>query len=183
MHFFFVDLETTGLDAQKDNILELGIIVTDLRLDKLSGRSWYCDPPSNYKEKMDPVVVEMHTKNGLIQAIDEGRGIDLRTVAGLALEFCHVFESNLGEFPLCGSSIHFDRAFLKHHLSSFESSFFRRNIDVSTIKELVKRWHPSRLPAKSQSGHRALADLEFTIEELRHYKSEFFAEALGAKAA
>lgn len=185
--FFFVDLETTGLSEESCDILELGIVIASPDLEVLSGRSWLVQPNNPlgvYKKRVHEKVIEMHTKNGLFAAIDAGKGMDRHDVAAQAISFCSEFEKDLSKKPLCGSSVHFDRRFLRRWMPVLDEIFSYRNIDVSTLKELFRVWAPNMptLP-KNDSEHRALPDLEATIKELRYYRKFFdFSEEVASEA-
>ncbi len=164
----WVDIETTGLDPDECDILELGLVVTDKALQIVDQKSWLIKPVSLDLLKLNKFVVDTHTRNGLFAEVAElGQ---LRSVA--VHEACLWLAQGDGDkSPMCGSSVHFDRTFLQKHCPSLCNQFHYRNIDISTIKELAKRFNPSLLenmPAP-QAEHRALPDLYDTLAEARHY--------------
>lgn len=172
----WVDIETTGLDLNDDELLEVGLAATTNNLTLLRKMSWvvHC-PRIEQGMPLDDVVREMHTKNGL-----------LLDVVNPAMPTIHYVEAQLVEMmqqlfveppPMCGSSVHFDRAFLKKHMPAFEQKFHYRNIDVSTVKELVNRWHrhPTELRRPKQLKlHRVDPDLTDTMNEAFFYKELLF---------
>jgi oligoribonuclease len=174
----WVDLEMTGLDPDVDRIMEIAVIVTDGSLSELyRGPEVIVSTPEESLSSMAPVVAEMHAGSGLTEA---ARLSDI-TVAeaeerALAFVRRHVPEPRVA--PLAGNSIHVDRMFLRRLMPRLEGWFHYRNVDVSTIKELARRWAPEVVadaPTKV-GGHRALTDIEESIEELRYYRTALFRE-------
>lgn len=177
----WVDLETTGLDPENDAILEIGLIVTDVDLTERARWSKVIRPGnwSELKSRMDAFVVEMHAGSGLYREVDEipERPFAFTNPVRDAEKEAHGWlkdvtsGSDVG--PMCGSSVHFDRAFLKVHMPMLEQLFSHRNIDVSSVMELDRRWVKSPdalLPTPSRSRHRALDDLEDSIALARFYR-------------
>lgn len=172
MKFVWVDIETTGLDSEKEVILELGLTVTNDSLEILRCFSSVVWADSFVVGNAGPEVFQMHRQSGLLDEIPSAPGLEW--VQKQALAFLSGQGLNPGEHPMCGSSVHFDRQFLKVHMPLLEEWFFYRNIDVSTLKELIKVWSPEltlNAPAALKM-HRAGADLEDTINELRFYRKE-----------
>jgi oligoribonuclease len=171
----WVDLEMTGLEPERHMIVEIAIIITDGTLEQLvEGPDLVLAADESVLRRMDRVVVEMHTASGLL---DEIRRSTLGTADAEAhvLDFvrAHVPERSA---PLAGNSIHADRAFLARYMPDLHGWLHYRNVDVSTIKELARRWYPDAYeaaPTKAR-GHRALADIRESIGELRHYRSAIF---------
>ena len=168
----WVDLEMTGLDPVTDEIVEIAAIVTDGELNELdSGVSYVVRPPDlAILERMDPIVVAMHTESGLLSDIPDGITLADAGEAVLAYVRSHVPEPNRA--PLAGSSVYVDRGFLARHLPELDDHLHYRLVDVSTLKELARRWYPRayfNAPAKT-GGHRALADIRESIAELRYYR-------------
>ena len=167
----WVDIETTGLDAKKDAILEVAIVVTDDDLNELASKSIVVMPNVSHSmlmSLMDDYVREMHMRSGLIEVLHRGPGPEQAEQA--LIKF---LAENSEKSPMCGSSVHFDRAFLKEQMPELEKCFAYRNIDVSTLKELVKRWSPSLEFKIDDKPHRALPDIRASIAELRHYRKEW----------
>ncbi len=171
-----MDLEMTGLDHTRDVIVEIATIVTDDELEIVAeGPDLVVHQPDDVLDAMDPFVVEMHTRSGLLEAIRTSN-ITLEAAGAATLEFIkqHVPESRT--VPLCGNSIGTDRRFLAAYLNDIEEYLHYRSIDVSSVKELVKRWYPS-LDAKrpyKPGSHRALDDIRQSVNELKYYREHVF---------
>lgn len=172
----WVDVETTGLDPLSHRILEVGITVTDgdlRRMDNSTMSFVFHRRPSEL-QMMDEVVREMHTKNKLLETVAvQPYGFD-EVMADLSISDVLAGYMDAGTAPLAGSNVAFDRAFLKRYLPRTHAFAHYRNVDVSTVKELVRRWRPEILAsAPEKSGnHRAVPDILESIEELRHYRRE-----------
>ena len=164
------DLETTGLDPATCDILEVGLIITDDYLQWIDSQSWLIKPPDHLHSQLDPVVFDMHTKSGLLEDVAR-LGMPPQFTEQLICSWLD--DRNLSGEPwmLAGNSIHFDRSFIKALMPDVESRLTYRMIDVSTIKELVKRWKPDAayVPLGGKP-HRALADAHQSINELRYYQ-------------
>ena len=171
----FIDLETTGLRPVNDIILEVGVVVTDEELNEIQADSWLVDPSSRSHalQRADSHVVEMHTKSGLLAALQsaEEKTPGLPKPWVVAAEVAQFIRDFAGEelTPMAGSSVHFDRSFIASNMPTLLDSFTHRNIDVSSIKELSKLWGTPYVPSGA-IVHRALPDIRNTIEELRFYK-------------
>lgn len=167
----WVDVETTGLDPVNCTILELGLVITDLDLEVIAERAWMVDPGEKRwsMAKMTPLVKEMHTKNGLLADLREG-GTPPWQVATEAVEFMGDHKG-VGS-PMCGSSVHFDRAMLAANMPPMISAFHYQNIDVSTIKAIAGMWADPDMQwvAPYEKEHRTLSDLRLSIAELDHYR-------------
>ena len=177
----WIDLETTGLDPRAGHILELGVIVTDDLLDEVGRRSWLIQPRrssvvdaplSPNLWEMSDYVAEMHTASGLIEDVMT-MGQPAYEVEAEVVEW--VGDHNAGSIALmAGNSIHFDRSWIKTRMRRLDEAFGYRMVDVSSIKELVARWWPGReYKTDGVKPHRALADLDHSIRELRYYAREF----------
>jgi oligoribonuclease len=172
----WMDLEMTGLDPAKDVIVEIATIVTDDQLEIVAeGPDLVVHQPDDALAVMDPVVVEMHTASGLLPAI-EASTTTLEEAGKVTLEFIahHVPEPRT--VPLCGNSIGTDRRFLAIYLPAIEEHLHYRSVDVSTLKELARRWYPGALDAvpRKATAHRALDDIRESITELRWYREHVF---------
>jgi oligoribonuclease len=171
-----MDLEMTGLDPAKDVIVEIATIVTDDELEIVAeGPDLVVHQPPEALAGMEPVVVDMHTASGLLTAIAAST-ISLTEAGEATLAFIREHVPEARTVPLCGNSIGTDRRFLAVHLPAIEEHLHYRSVDVSTIKELTRRWYPGALDAvpRKATAHRALDDIRESIEELRWYRANVF---------
>ena len=175
----WMDLEMTGLDHTRDVIVEIATLITDDDLEIVAeGPDVVIHQPDEVLATMDPVVVEMHTRSGLLDAI-RASTITVEQAGASTLDFIvqHVPEPRT--VPLCGNSIGTDRRFLAAYLPAIEQYLHYRSIDVSSVKELVKRWYPhigDRRPMKP-GAHRALDDIRESLRELQYYREHVFVPA------
>jgi oligoribonuclease len=169
-----MDLEMTGLDPTKDRIIEIAIVITDSELKELAvGPVLAIQQPKSLLDSMDEWNRTHHSASGLLQRVQESEVTEAEAEATcLAFLEAHV---KAGEAPLCGNTIWQDRRFLSRYMPDFESYLHYRMIDVSSIKELAKRWYP-KIAAKAvkTNQHTALADIQESIEELRFYREHLF---------
>ena len=167
----WIDLEMTGLDPMHDEIVEIACIVTEGDLTELDeGISLVVKPNDAPLAAMDQFVVDMHTSSGLIDEIPQGVSLADANEAVLAYIKSHIPESR--KAPLAGSSVYVDRIFLSRYMPDIDAHLHYRIVDVSSIKELTKRWYPRayyNTPEKT-GNHRALADIRESIAELRYYR-------------
>ena len=172
-NLIWIDLEMTGLDTDRDSILEIATIVTDKSLNILmEGPEFAIGHPLAQLEAMDDWNRNQHRKSGLWQRVLAST-IDIRTAEALTVEFLAQWIP-AGKSPICGNSICQDRRFLARHMPKLEAFFHYRNLDVSTLKELAKRWKPGIMAGFAKHGkHEALADIHESIEELKYYKEKF----------
>jgi len=173
----WLDLETTGIDDRTCTILEIATIVTDKNLDIVAeGPDLVIRQPDSVLQTMDPWCVEQHGGSGLTEASRKSK-IRLSEAEAETLDFVRT-HCLRGKAPLCGSSIGFDRRFIMHHMPRLNGYLNYRNVDVSSIKELARRWS-LRVVEKvdKESAHRALDDIRESIEELRLYRRTVFREA------
>ncbi len=171
-----MDLEMTGLDPTTDVIVEIATLITDddLRL-VAGGPDLVINQPPEILATMPDIVRDMHTKSGLLKAIETSTAT-LTDARDATMEFLHEHIHEARSVPLCGNSIGTDRRFLAAYLPDIEEFLHYRSVDVSTVKELAKRWHPSIVSGapKKAEGHRALDDIRESVAELRYYRDSFF---------
>jgi oligoribonuclease len=167
----WIDLEMTGLDTGSDSILEIATIVTDSQLNILAeGPELAIAHPLATLEAMDEWNRNQHRKSGLWQRVLES-SVDLAAAEAMTLEFLAAWVP-ANASPMCGNSICQDRRFLHRLMPALESHFHYRNLDVSSIKELARRWAPAVLQGvRKQAAHTALSDVRDSIDELRHYRN------------
>ena len=172
----WMDLEMTGLEPDRHVIVEIATIITDDDLQIIAeGPDLIVHATEDELSHMDPVVVRMHTDSGLLERIRASE-LTLADAGAQTLAFLREQVPEARTVPLCGNSIGTDRRFLARHLPEIEDHLHYRSVDVSTIKELAKRWMPELLKgAPSKVGsHRALDDIRESIEELRYYREALF---------
>lgn len=171
----WIDCEMTGLDLHRDALVEVAALVTDSELTVLGdGINVVIKPPQEALEQMDPVVVAMHTASGLLDEL--ATGTTLAEAEAAVLAYIQEWVRDAGKAPLAGNSVGTDRAFLARDMEKLEQHLHYRIIDVSSIKELARRWYPRvyyNSPTKS-GNHRALADIRESIEELKYYRAAIF---------
>jgi len=173
-----MDLEMTGLDPATEVIVEIATLITDDELNVVAeGPDLVIFQPEALLVAMDPFVVQMHTSSGLLTAIREST-ITLEQAGAQPLEFIKKHVPEPRTIPLCGNSIGTDRRFLAKYLPEIENYLHYRSVDVSTIKELVKRWYPGlEITRPTKAGaHRALDDVQESIRELKFYRENVFNE-------
>ncbi|MFM7687679.1 MAG: oligoribonuclease [Actinomycetota bacterium] len=172
----WMDLEMTGLDPVKNVIVEIATIITDDQLEIIAeGPELVIHQPDDVLAAMEPVVVDMHTRSGLLQQVRES-AVTLEAAGAATLDFIRTHVPTPRTVPLCGNSIGMDRRFLDAYLPEIEHHLHYRSVDVSSIKELVRRWYPGLLNGRSakQGTHRALDDVRESIAELRFYREHVF---------
>lgn len=172
----WMDLEMTGLDPEHNVIVEIATLITDDDLEIIAeGPDLVVHATDDELAKMDDVVVKMHAKSGLTEQI-RASTLSLADAGAQTLDFLKTHIDEARTVPLCGNSIGTDRRFLARWLPEIEEFLHYRSVDVSSIKELARRWYPDELaqvPAK-QGAHRALDDIRESIEELRQYRRLVF---------
>jgi oligoribonuclease len=172
----WMDLEMTGLEPSRHVIVEIATLITDDDLNVLAeGPDLVVHATDEQLAAMDEVVVSMHTRSGLLEAV-KASTMTLEEAGTQTLDFlkAHVASKQV---PLCGNSIGTDRRFLAAFLPDVESYLHYRSVDVSTVKELARRWYPEAAAAapRKAGGHRALDDIRESVAELRHYRATVFA--------
>ncbi|MFI5046443.1 MAG: oligoribonuclease [Acidimicrobiia bacterium] len=181
----WLDLEMTGLDVRRHVIVEIAVLVTDGSLEELDdGIDLVVHQPAAAMAEMDDFVRAMHTRSGLLTSI-ESSTLSLADAGGQALDYVRGHVPEAGTAPLCGNSIGVDRRFLDHQLPELDAYVHYRSIDVSSLKELCRRWYPDvykRRPGKAEA-HRALADIRESIAELRYYREHLLIPSADASDA
>lgn len=171
----WIDCEMTGLDLTADALVEVAVLVTDGDLTVLGeGVDVIIRPPDEALAQMGDFVRTMHTESGLLDLL--ATGMVMADAEQLALDYIREYVPEARKAPLAGNTIGTDRSFLARDMPALESHVHYRNVDVSSIKELVRRWFPRvyfAAPAKG-GNHRALADIQESIEELRYYREAAF---------
>jgi oligoribonuclease len=176
----WMDLEMTGLEPDTDVIVEIATLVTDDDLNIVAeGPDLVIHQPADVLAIMKPIVVEMHTKSGLLDAIASST-ITLEEAGAATLEFIKLHVPEARTVPLCGNSIGTDRRFLAKYLPEIENYLHYRSVDVSSVKELAKRWFPkSGIDRPNKGGmHRAMDDVRESVRELQYYREKFFVSEL-----
>jgi oligoribonuclease len=171
----WIDCEMTGLDTDADALIEVAALVTDFELEVLGdGVDIVIKPPTGAIEQMADVVRAMHTHSGLLDELADG--VDLATAERQVLDYVRQFVPEERKAPLAGNTVGTDRLFLSRDMPMLEAHLHYRIVDVSSIKELARRWYPKAYfssPPKT-GNHRALADIQESIEELRYYRATVF---------
>lgn len=170
----WIDMEMTGLNPESDRIIEVATLITDASLNILA------EGPVLALHRSDTVLAGMdewnqrtHGESGLVQRVRDSQ-LDDAAAEAQTLEFLRQW-ANEGSSPMCGNSVHQDRRFMARYMPTLEAFFHYRNLDVSTVKELARRWRPE-LPGgyQKQNTHRALDDIRDSVNELRYYREHFF---------
>lgn len=171
----WIDCEMTGLDLAADELVEIAVVVTDFELNVLDpGFQIVIKPDDSALDNMGEFVTDMHRSSGLLDEIPHG--VSLADAEFQALEYIQRFAPVEGKAPLAGNTIGTDRMFLAKYMPRVDRWLHYRNVDVSSIKELSRRWYPRayfQAPAK-HGGHRALADIRESIRELAYYRAAVF---------
>ena len=169
----WIDLEMTGLDPEKERIIEVATLVTDAELNVVAeGPVIAVRQPDSLLEAMDEWCTRTHGESGLTARV-QASSVDTAAAERRTLEFlaAHV---EAGASPMCGNSVHQDRRFLEREMPALLAFFHYRNLDVSTLKELAKRWNPGALAGfKKRNVHLAMEDIKESIAELAHYRETF----------
>ncbi|HYP44996.1 MAG TPA: oligoribonuclease [Propionibacteriaceae bacterium] len=180
----WVDCEMTGLDLVNDGLVEVAALVTDAELNVLGeGLDVIIKPSAAALDQMGDFVRNMHEASGLLPLLDSG--LPMAEAEQRVLDYVKEFVPEARKAPLAGNTIGTDRAFLARDMPQLESYVHYRNVDVSSVKELVRRWYPRvyySSPAKS-GNHRALADIQESIEEMRYYRDAVFVALPGPDSA
>ena len=172
-HLIWIDLEMTGLEPDRDHIIEMAVVITDSNLNTVAeGPVIAVHQPDSILDAMDDWNKNTHGKSGLIDRVRASTVGEAEAEAQL-LAFLQEYTPHRGS-PMCGNSICQDRRFLARWMPKVEDWFHYRNLDVSTLKELCKRWQPELYRGFNKKGrHEALADIYESIEELQYYRTHF----------
>jgi len=176
-HLIWIDCEMTGLSLERDVLVEIAVLVTDSELNVIGeGIDLVIQATPEQVAGMDEFVTQMHTTSGLITQIPDG--ISVVAAEDAILAYLEASATIAGKSPLAGNSVSVDRNFIARDMPRLNEYLHYRTIDVSSIKELARRWYPKiyfAAPAKT-GNHRALGDIQDSIEELKYYRSSIFIE-------
>jgi oligoribonuclease len=171
----WIDCEMTGLDLHHDALIEIAVLVTDGELNIIDeGIDVVIKPPDGALKQMSDVVRGMHVTSGLLTALPDG--VALADAEAQVMRYVRKHVPDAKKAPLCGNSIATDRSFLARDMPALDAHLHYRMVDVSSIKELARRWYPRAYFAspEKQGGHRALADITESIRELKYYRAAIF---------
>ena len=177
-NLIWVDCEMTGLSTENDALVEIAVLVTDSQLNILGeGVDLVIKTTQEKLDSMNDFVREMHTASGLITEIPNG--VTLEEASTKILEYLNKYAPGAGKSPLAGNSVYVDRLFIARDLPEVHSYLHYRTIDVSSIKELARRWYPRAYFAapKKTGNHRALGEIRDSIDELDYYRAQIFVPA------
>lgn len=169
----WIDMEMSGLDPDQNKVLEVAIVITDAHLNTVAEAPvLVVHQPDSVLDTMDTWNTNTHARSGLTQRV-RASGLNEAQVESTLLDFLTQYVP-AATSPMCGNSVHQDRRFLARHMPKLEAYFLYRNLDVSTLKELARRWRPELLSGIVKAGkHEALADIHESIGELRYYREHF----------
>ena len=172
-NLIWIDMEMSGLDPDQHKVLELALVVTDSALNTLAEAPvLVVHQPEAVLGTMDAWNTSTHTKSGLVERVRASTTSEIQAETRM-IEFLEAYVP-AATSPMCGNSVHQDRRFLVRHMPRLEAYFLYRNLDVSTLKELARRWRPELLAGISKAGkHEALADIHESISELKYYREHF----------
>lgn len=176
-NLIWLDMEMTGLSVEENVIIEVAVVITDTHLNIIAETpSYVIKQPESELKKMDKWNVSTHTKSGLLEKVRESTNT-IAQVEEKLLKFIKKYTYK-GQSPLCGNTIHQDRKFVVKYMPKLEEHLHYRNLDVSTLKELAKRWYPSIYTGfVKHNKHEALADIHESINELKYYREHLLIPA------
>jgi oligoribonuclease len=180
----WIDCEMTGLDIERDALIEIACLVTDGELNILDeGVDVIIKPPPEAVDQMSDVVRTMHTASGLLNEL--GQGVTVDEAQDIVLSYVQMHIKEPRRVPLCGNSIATDRWFIARDMPQLDGYLHYRMVDVSSVKELARRWYPRAYFASplKRGGHRALADITESVQELRYYREAIFVPQPGPDSA
>ena len=180
----WIDCEMTGLSTVNDALVEIAVLVTDSDLNVLGeGVDIVLKPPQAALDQMDDFVRDMHTKSGLLELLDQG--VTLAQAEAQVLEYVRKYSPEPRKSPLAGNSVGTDREFIARDMPALQAHLHYRIVDVSSIKELARRWYPRAYFASPEKvgNHRALDDIRESIQELKYYREAIFKPAPGPSTA
>ena len=178
----WIDCEMTGLDLEKDCLLEVAVIITDGQTNIVDeGIDLLIKPRAEALDHMGDFVREMHTKSGLLAELETAVALDLAEAEKQVLDYIKRFVPGKGQALLAGNSVGTDKQFLEKEMPQVISHLHYRLVDVSSVKELAKRWYPRAFynAPEKHGGHRALADIRESIQELRYYRKALWSAGEG----
>jgi oligoribonuclease len=169
-NLIWIDMEMSGLDPEKDVVLEVAVIITNSQLEFVAEAPvLVVHQPDSVLDAMDKWNTDTHGKSGLTQRVKDSKLSEDQVADEMVKFIAQYVPQNVS--PMCGNSVHQDRRFMVRYLPKLEAWFHYRNLDVSTLKELARRWKPELLDGLVKHGkHEALADIQESIEELRYYR-------------
>ncbi|HEX7812062.1 MAG TPA: oligoribonuclease [Burkholderiales bacterium] len=172
-NLLWIDMEMSGLNPEGDRVLEVAIVITDSQLNTVAEAPVrVVHQPDEVLDRMDSWNKSMHKKTGLVDKVKASKQNEADVEAEMIAFLAQYIPANTS--PMCGNSICQDRRFLAKHMPKLEAFFHYRNLDVSTLKELAKRWKPGIMAGLTKQGkHEALADIYDSIEELKYYREKF----------
>jgi oligoribonuclease len=169
-NLIWIDMEMSGLDPDGDKVLEIAIVITDSQLNTVAEAPvLVVHQPDSVLDAMDDWNRSTHAKSGLVGRVKASTLTEAEVEAQMVAFLSQHVPPRIS--PMCGNSVHQDRRFLARHMPALEAYFLYRNLDVSTLKELAKRWKPAIMAGLTKHGkHEALADIHESIEELKYYR-------------
>lgn len=176
----WIDCEMTGLDVEQDGLVEIAVVITDFELTPLhEGLSLVINPGDEALAHMGDFVRSMHESSGLLPEIQNGHSVEVAEAA--VIDYINTYVADGRRPILAGNTIGMDRAFIMRYMPELDARLHYRNLDVSSIKELSRRWFPSAYfcAPEKDGGHRALADIRESIRELAYYRQAVFVDGTG----